>query len=275
MRLSSLLLLAVFAATPHRPAFVVPNFRDLKLKVRVTQGLGSTSVTAWYFRGPRERSDHFLAMSLRHDSAPMTSMILQCDLKTQILLRTPLKTYTTFTNTWGEVQEDHRKHPRPMPQPTGPEVLVTTDGVDTGDRRQVGGYEAHHIKTTVKVGPGEGAQTKPRKVEIDGWYLEVPGLNCREDDTDSAAPPTMGWPVFGLGGHGDHMVFKRTGAIARGITIEETLTAKGEGNTIVRKTELVESSDAPLDESLFEVPPDYSLATPTNQHELRPVPFSQ
>src|SRR5882672_5636156 len=177
MRLSSLLvLLAAFAATPHRPAFVVPSFRDLKLKVRVTQGLGPTSVTAWYFKGPRERSDHYLAISLRN-SAPMTSMILQCDLKTEIRLRTPLKTYTTFANNWGEVPEDHRLHPRPMPQPTGPEVLVTTDGVDTGDRRQVGGYEAHHIKTTVKVEPGEGAQTKPRKVEIDGWYLEMPGLN--------------------------------------------------------------------------------------------------
>jgi hypothetical protein len=44
------------------------------------------------------------------------------------------------------------------------------------------------------------------------------------------------------------------------------------GNTIVNKTELLEVSDQPLDESLFEVPPDYVPREKPEGHTLRKIP---
>jgi hypothetical protein len=54
--------------------------------------------------------------------------------------------------------------------------------------------------------------------------------------------------------------------------VEETAKQRQAGNTIVNKTELVEVSDQPLDESLFEVPPDYVLKEKPEGHTLLRTP---
>ncbi len=36
------------------------------------------------------------------------------------------------------------------------------------------------MKTTTKVEPAAGAVMQPSITEVDGWYIDLPGLSCRE-----------------------------------------------------------------------------------------------
>lgn len=61
------------------------------------------------------------------------------------------------------------------PNETGPEVVVTVDTEDTGERRQMGSFDARRVRTSITVEPSKGAAAKPGTVEIDGWYIDLFG----------------------------------------------------------------------------------------------------
>jgi len=253
-RSAFLVLLAALAATPQKPTFVVPNFRDTTITTRVTHGLMLPMVNTLRLKGARQRSES------RPESAkpflPFMVHIMQCDQQTSIRLQERSKTYRL--ERWHEPVED--RHIRPEKPPDGPEVTVIINAVDTGERRTMGRYEARHVKTTITVTPSKEAAASPSRTDIDGWYIDLPGLNCRAEMPDRFPPFIGGWHVTReIGGH-DHMVYKIEGTAARGYAIEETSTERSGGNVVVNKTELVEFSETPLDESLFEIPEDYTPA---------------
>ena len=142
--------------------------------------------------------------------------------------------------------------------PDGPDVNVTMDSVDTGERRQVAGFEARHLKSTITIQPSKDASTLPGKVQLDTWYLDLPGESCHESIPRSMASIFGGLYKVGPTGHRDHFVIQYTGVQPTGLIIEERSTQKEGGNTILSKTELLDVSEETLDESLFEIPPDYS-----------------
>ena len=270
MRLPLIFLLAAFGAVPVTPVRpIVPNFRDLTIKVRETRGLSHPMVHNYYFKGPRERTQ------IGPDGAKLigpTTMIMQCDQRTFIHLNPASKTYTIFVN----------PEPRPSsrivrvrPQlPDGPIVKVTMDSVDTGERRQVAGYEARHIKSTITIDPGKDAYTLPGKIVLDTWYLDIAGEYCHEPMARSLAPIFMGMYKVGPTGHRDRFEIKRTGAETTGLILEERSTQREGGNVILNKTELLEVSEQPLDESLFEVPADYTKREhPQPRSGMVPAPF--
>jgi hypothetical protein len=269
LRASAFALFAVLAAAPAKSTWVVPNFHDLMIKTRETRGLSHPMVAAWYFKGPRQRAEHLAESSLNR--LPFVASIMQCDLRTRIFLQEHMKTYTSFVVPVEE-KERTRLHPLPPKPPTGPEVTVTSDSVDTGERRQIGSYEAHRIKTTITIEPGKDAATKPGKVEIDGWYLDLPGLNCGEDSARENFPPVAEWMMLVRGAAHDHLIFKNLGTPPRGLVVDESSTQRQAGNTIVNKIELLEASDQPLDELLFEVPPDYVPREKPESHTLQKIP---
>jgi hypothetical protein len=274
LRASVFLFLAVLAA-PAQSKWTVPNFHDLTIKTRATRGLSNPMVTTWYFKGPRERNELLPDGSMQRQ--PFTASIMQCDLRTQIRLFEHTKTYLSFVDhsrdTDRDTEEGRRRKRPPRPQPVfGPEVTVISDSVDTGERRPIGPYEAHRIKTTLTIEPSKDAASKPGRVEIDGWYLDLPGLYCHEDSTHENGPPIAAWLMLVRGSIRDHMIFKIVGTPPRGLVVEETAKQRQAGNTIVNKTELLEASDQPLDESLFEVPPDYVLKEKLGGHTLHRIP---
>ena len=271
LRAPLIVVLAALASSP-RSTFVVPNFRDLTIKTRTTRGLMTPVVTTWYFKGARQRTEH--DSQIRNIPEPFTSVIFQCDQRTEVMLHSRDKTYRSFTMHSGELTGVERRPP--VRNPAGPDVTITIDSVDTGERREIAGYEASRFKTTITIDPSKGASRKPAKTEIDGWYLDLPGLDCRESSPRENLIPGAGAGMFemGFGGGHDHLIFKRVGTMLHGLPISQTATERAEGNVIVSKIELLESSEAPLDESLFEVPADYSPAPEPERHVLRvgPVP---
>lgn len=248
---ASVLLLLAVIATPATSDLVVPNFPDLMVKTRTTMADHHTLVTTWFFKGPRQRietQDPTRANWMGHPS------IYQCDQGVRYFLNESSKTYNTMPIDPAEI----RKTAQPMPQleMSGGEVTVTIDSVDTGERRQVGSYEARRVRTTTTVEPGPGAVTKPSKLETDGWYIDVPGRNCQD-----ASVSQMGWST-GWSGRQDRVIFKRLGAAPRGLAIEETSTKSEAGLSLVNKTELLEISERRLEQSLFEPPAHYTAAPP-------------
>jgi hypothetical protein len=247
--LLSVLLLAVSAES--LPKFVVPNFPDLTIKTRRTDGERWSSVQTLYLKGARQRTEHLTEKpeSLVGSSAAIT----QCDKKLMVNLNEKGKTYVSFPiEDWAT--RIKRANPAPPQEMTGAEVIVAIDSVDTGERRQVGGYTARRVKTTTKVEPGPGAVTQASVTEVDGWYIDLPGLGCQESRGTG-----LGWSTVGSG-KSDRVRFRKLGTAQRGYAIEETSRQTQAGRTTISRVELLEFSEAPLDASLFELPAGYSPA---------------
>jgi hypothetical protein len=240
------------------PSFVVPRIADLTIKTRQTFGGRSArgTIAVLYAKGPRERREYIVqGLPVR---AVHQVTITQCDERRMVYLNTETKLYWTSPfETWPE----RLKHlgPSRQDEPAGAEVTITTDAIDTGERRRVAGYVARRVKTTMTVEPGPGANTRARTQETDGWYIDLRGLGC-SDAASGAAYLTN--EVVSPGGARDRLHFKALGTARRGYPIEETVRQAETGETEVSRVELVEASDASLDAALFDLPPDYRPALP-------------
>ena len=261
-----LVLLAALAAPPQKPTFVVPNYHDTTITTRVTRGLMLPMVTTLRLKGSRQRTESHPESA--KPFLPFMVHIMQCDQQAGIMLSQHSKTYR-LTHWHEPAQERHARPPKP---PDGPEVTVTINSVDTGERRTMGSYQAQHVKTTVIVSPSKEASAKPSRTDIDGWYIDLPGLNCRSEMPDRIPPNVGGWYVTRQIGSHDHLIYKQVGTASRGYAIQEMSTERSDGNVVVNKTELVEFSEAPLDDSLFEVPEDYTPAEPPQPRMMERAP---
>jgi hypothetical protein len=245
----SLLILTVPAQLPK---LVVPNFPDLTIKTRRTGNRYFNEETL-YLKGARQRSEQVMQnVGSRVD----TVTIAQCDTKLRFNVNSREKTYASFPI---EDRATRMKRARPAPQAemTGTDVTVTIDTVDTGERRKMGSHELHHVKTTTKVEPGPGAVMQPSLTEVDGWYIDLPGLGCQESRGIG-----FGYLVA-TSGKRDQVQIKRLGTASRGYAIEEATHRTEAGQTTISKVELIEFSEAALDASLFELPAGYSPALRT------------
>jgi len=235
------------------PKLVVPNFPDLTIKTRRTNGHRHSTEETLYLKGARQRSEYVIQNA---GSTMDRVSITQCDEKLRLNLNNKEKTYASFPiEDWATRAKQTR--PTPPPEMTGADVTVTIDSVDTGERRKLGSHELRHVKTTTKVEPGAGAVKQPSITEVDGWYIDLPGLSCRE-----SRGVGFGY-VVATSGKRDHIQIKRLGTAPHGYVVEETNRQTEAGRTTISKVELLEFSEAPLDASLFDVPAEYSPALRT------------
>lgn len=245
------LAIAVALITSFSSNVVVPNFPDLAIKTRMTLATNAVIHTASYFKGPRQRTEHTFESSGQPTSVTLT----QCDQGSDFFLDVQKKTYVTRP-----VDPTQWKDARKIPQQSSDtaEVIVTTDSVDTGDRRSVGSYEAHRVKTTTTIEADKEAGVSASKMETDGWYINLPGWNCRDDSGQG-----QGIAMFSVGRRIPRYVFRQLGSAHRGFAIDETTVTTQSGRTTTSRTEFLEISEDPLDPRLFEVPADYTLVTRT------------
>ncbi len=237
-------------------SFVVPSFADLTIKTRHTLGGQSARITmeVLHLKGPRERLEHIVE-GLAAGYVPQVT-ITQCDQRRMVYLNTETKLY--WISQFAEWSE-HLKRLRPIPQDerAGAEVAMTTDAIDTGERRRVGSYVARRVKTTVTVEPSPGANSRASTQKTDGWYIDLAGLGC--SDAIGGAWFLMS-EVVSPGGARDRVHVKTLGTARRGYAIEETVRQTVAGDTAVTRIELVEASEATLDAALFDLPPGYRPA---------------
>jgi hypothetical protein len=249
----SLLVLLLFSASLPRP--VVPNRQDLKVKTRETDTFGGR-ITILYLKGARERQEIIQDAPVRYSFVNIS----QCDQKRSIRLNHDLKLYAESPIVdFSRPRKGSR--PLPAPQAGGPDVSITIDSVDTGERRQVGRFTARHVRVTTRTEAAPGAAMHSMLEERDGWYIDLPGLGCQSSTKWNSAG--IRFLAAGPSGRPDHLHFKRLGSAALGFPVEETTTRTEAGRTNVSKTELLEFDESPIDAALFDRPPDYSLARRT------------
>jgi hypothetical protein len=137
----------------------------------------------------------------------------------------------------------------------GGRVTYTTAVTDTGETKQVFGLTAHHLKTTVtKESSPDACDRKPEKVEIDGWYIDVPDtVSCigapapekdvRVDPKDASCS--------------DAVTYVRPPA-SRAYPVSYTMvTSSGTDAPISTKMEATDVKRTTIDPQQFDVPADY------------------
>jgi hypothetical protein len=246
---------------------------DFKMRQRMTMG-GRTMESAVMIKGARERTES--------DNMGMKSVtIMECDLKRTIMINDVEKKYfiepmaansapvapsTTTTTTRTKTKK-------------GGIVTRTLEIIDTGERKQVFGMTARHIKTIMTTDPSPDACEKDnQRIETDGWYVDLSvGLTCKFDrppenpmNYRGDAPACMDQTKF---------IQKGTGKLGYALSVTTKISMPGMGGddgdddaetkammakmgmgngAMTMSSEILELSKATLPQSLFEIPAGYT-----------------
>jgi hypothetical protein len=257
---------SVFVAQRPRNQAAPPAANDLKIKYRMTTA-GQSMETTTMLKGARERSE--MKMGYGMDTINIT----QCDLKRTIQISdktrkyvvTPMDTGASAVNTGANVAPTSAPS---EPSRRGGVITYNTSAVDTGERKDMFGFTARHVKTTMSIESSPDACSPMKhRMEIDGWYIDLSfGLNC-----ETGGAPMMAGPPAG-GGCRDSVRFNRKGAARTGYALQETTTMYGPNGEVsfTSTREVVELSREPLDAALFDVPAGY--VETKNSQELYGMP---
>ncbi|HEX8775434.1 MAG TPA: hypothetical protein VF735_17835 [Pyrinomonadaceae bacterium] len=219
------------------------------IKITTKSAAGGRSITGTtYIKGSRQRTEGMGYTS-----------IYQCDLKRTIQINDKTRTYfiapLDSQDTSGAASAQ-----RQGTQRRGGVVTYTTTKTDTGERREMLGLTARHLKSKVVIEASEGAcASMNMEMETDGWYVDLPGgLNCA---TDGSAVPNFSSDADCV----DEVRFKTVGTVKLGYPVMTTTRMKfnaGEdGAASIPESsstqEVVDLSKATLDAALFEIPAGY------------------
>ena len=221
---------------------------DTKIKSRQTTG-GQTYENTSYIKGKRQRSESNNGQMI---------VIQQCDLRRNIQIMPAAKAYMI------QPYDEPSTSPSTMPNNTTTQPstvkkggvvtsIVTTK--DTGERKQMFGYTARHILTTMEMKSSPDAcSTVNTKMEIDGWYIDAAfALDCDSNRAYTAHIPKAS------GGCRDRYETRTIGTAKKGFPVWEKTTMFGPngGESFSTTNEVLEFSQATLDASLFDVPEGY------------------
>lgn len=252
------------APSPPRPA------TDVQLRTSYTTG-ALVSENRTYIQGARQRFEF-----------PGITMIAQCDLKRSLRLHDATKQYLVVSSgapppaaaastesaaeTEMAAQMAALADPgRKTPKVKGGVITETITLTDTGERKQMFGLEARHIRMVVVRQPGEGAcETTITTVDTDGWYVDLP-----EHESCSIVPvePPPA-PAAGEDSCTDRVVTERAGHAELGFALSTTITTtvadgkqKGgdkDPDVTSMSMEVTELTVTSLDKALFDVPRGYT-----------------
>ena len=205
-------------------------------------------------KGARERSE---------SSGYGFSMIniTQCDLKRSIQVSDTSKKY--IISPMDSVSSTTSNTPTPMTAPTstrrGGVVTYKTTSIDTGERKEMFGFTARHIKSSTLIESSADACTPVKqKSELDGWYIDLPvSLDCQYGRNQMTARPSTAVRCI------DQTRFLREGNGKLGFPLIETTTLYGENGQVTFSStkEVIELSRDTLDAALFDIPAGYTEAT--------------
>jgi hypothetical protein len=228
---------------------------DLKVSRKTGAG-GYGGDSTVYIKGRRQRTEN-----------PGMTTIEQCDLKRTIQINDRTHKYLIVPDETGDAQAEASATPAAAPQGArqtrrGAIVTTTESIVDTGERKQMFGYTARHIKSAmVRDAPPESCDPGHMEVESDGWYIDLAagGLSC---DTDRHATPPMRPTRPDCM---DQVRYKRTGTGKLGFPVSVTTKiktgggdAETSGGGMTNTLEISDISTVTLDPSLFEIPAGYT-----------------
>ncbi|HEX8422987.1 MAG TPA: hypothetical protein VF634_06230, partial [Pyrinomonadaceae bacterium] len=151
---------------------------DIKLKIKNTED-GRSGESIIRIKGRRQRNDFTIK---RPDGTTNSlAVIFQCDLKRQISFDPTKPVFYELPHMGvqefmarAEAQNAGGQSGRARAAKYDGRIVETFTVTDTGERREMFGYTARHIKTTLtwEATPASCPQTSLRR-ESDGWYVDL------------------------------------------------------------------------------------------------------
>jgi hypothetical protein len=222
-------------------------FADVKIKIRQTMS-GQKFENTTYIKGKRQRSEMM-------DGQMIT--VTQCDLRRDVQMNPTAKTYlvSPYDDDVVMTEKASATQTKSVKTTKGGTMYITTTNKDTGERKQMFGFNASHIIQTVETETTpDSCNPMKSKMEIDAWVIdETFGFDCdRTQDYRSFNPRNSG-------GCRDKIVPKTIGTAKSGYPLYQKMTFfDDKGNVQSTMTqEVLELSKATLNAALFEVPGDY------------------
>jgi hypothetical protein len=240
-----------------------PITGDFKITIKNTVA-GNTSQSTTMIKGSRQRDETNMAMGQSQIN------ITQCDLKRTIQINDSARKYVITSMATDESDTTGAGHTTGAAGSAqkGGVVMMTVNTVDTGERKEMFGFTARHLKRTTMMESGPGACSENKmKIENDGWYINLEyGLAC-----ESASRPTQMGATSAQGCR-DRYQYRRTGPTNLGFPLVETTTMYGEDGraTFTMMKEVIEISRQSLDAALFDIPAGYTQAA--SQQEMYGAP---
>lgn len=220
---------------------------DTKVTSRQTSG-GQTYENTSYIKGKRQRTET--------NNGQMV-MIQQCDLRRNIQIMPQAKAYMIqpYDDPATSTSPNNTATSQPSAVKKGGVVTSTVTTKDTGERKQMFGYTARRIITTMVTDSTPDACSPIKsKMEIDGWYIDAAfALDCDSSRAYTAYRPQA------AGGCQDRYETKQIGMAKKGFPVWEKMTMFGPdgAESFATVNEVVEFSQATLDPTLFDVPQGY------------------
>jgi len=263
---SAIVALGALAKSPESPQRV----NDFKITERMTV-LGQSFEITTMIKGARERSERHQKIASMPAGMNMDMIdITQCDMRRTIQINDRARKYLITPMESENSASDTATMGRPAtagPPQRGGTVTYVSSTSDTGERKQVFGFTARHLKSTMSTESSPDACSRENlRIERDGWYINLnTEFSCaieRPLQVNMRAPRA---------GCQDRVRFRRNGAIRLGYPIQETTTIYGGGevNPTITK-EVIELSRQPLEAALFDVPSGYTEAR--SQQEMYAAP---
>jgi hypothetical protein len=232
---------------------------DLKIKYRNTVS-GQTSESTTMIKGARERGE----MNLGYGGNLVN--ITQCDLKRFVQLSEQTRKYVITpmqTDTAADARQPAATAGSAGATRSGGVVTYTSTATDTGERKEMFGFTARHIKTSMDIESSPDAcHPVKQRMETDGWYIDLSvGLDCDLGRAQMMARPSM------PGGCQDQTRFRKLGTAKTGYPLVETTTMYGPNGAVsfTATKEVVELSRDPLDAALFDIPAGFTEAQSTQE----------
>jgi hypothetical protein len=243
LRLSSLLLVVVPAVVASLTATESrPHLADLKVTTQRVMGptRDHALVETVYFKGALQRRE--VTNVWQGSREPGWITVVDCDRHRTLRLNHRAKVYDyTVQASTPPLPSAQTSQVPPDPGPPQPRVTFTIDTVDTGQRRNLGSYVARRVKTRMTRLTNGFRDVS----EEDAWYIDVPNSECGMD--------AEFFPVSSA-----NVEVVRRGPPHRGMAIEGSYRSIPESPISMNtRLELVEFSEAPIDEALFAPPRDY------------------
>lgn len=245
---------------------------DLRVVTRYSQTGGAPSEHTTYFKGVRQREE-FKSVG-KDGKAYQTAYIFQCDLKRFLWVdyvnrKFYDQPYSSMEEAWADYYRRQQEAKDWNAQPVKHKGLwtETVTVVDTGERREMFGYLARHIKTmTVSEAKPEACEQTRLRQETDGWYIDLLyGAECSSDisgqmNSGYAVPATYNSCSRTYEKRNYKFERKQVGQARFGFPVALTVrTYSSDGRTFAEtKREVTELVSLELDQSLFELPDGYT-----------------
>lgn len=245
----------------------ITAFADVKIKSRQSVQ-GQTQENTIYIKGKRQRTEAMNGQIVT---------IQQCDLRRDLQLMPPARVYTVtpYEESTGTRVNTASQTPATTTTPSATQgglVTTTITTKDTGERKQMFGYPARHIISTIETVSSPDACTPVKsKMVQDGWYIDATfQLTC---DTDQRGKY---YRSLAKAGCQDKHQTKQIGTAKIGYPVWVKMTIFGDNGTesFSMINEVIELSPATLDAALFELPagyrevPDFAGVSMANQTSL-------